>query len=139
MDSLAADGESDVFVVETDLDVTYRYARAAGDFNPIHLDDEFARSVGLPGRILHGLWTMAQLARVHTQNGGPASLRSLSVEFRGYGQPGKPLEIRCDVKEQNGREIVVEGVVEQMGTPIVLNARARVAQTRSSGLGCRDD
>ena len=40
-----------------------RYQGASGDFNPIPLDDEFARSVGLPGRILHGLYTMALVAR----------------------------------------------------------------------------
>ena len=51
--------------VTPDRYVTYRYAGASGDFNPIHLDDEFARSVDLPGKILHGLWTMAQVARVH--------------------------------------------------------------------------
>ena len=49
--------------VTPDRYVTYRYAGASGDFNPIHLDDEFARSVGLPSKILHGLWTMAQVAR----------------------------------------------------------------------------
>ena len=45
--------------VTPDRYVTYRYAGASGDFNPIHIDEEFARSVGFPGRILHGLWTMA--------------------------------------------------------------------------------
>ena len=55
--------------VTPDRYLTYRYAGASGDFNPIHLDDEFARSVGLPGRILHGLWTMAQCARA--QGDGP--------------------------------------------------------------------
>ena len=46
--------------------LTVRYAGASGDFNPIHIDEEFARAVGLPGRILHGLWTMAQVARAQT-------------------------------------------------------------------------
>ena len=49
--------------VTPDKYLTVRYAGASGDFNPIHIDDEFARSVGLPGRILHGLWSMAQVAR----------------------------------------------------------------------------
>ena len=56
--------------VTPDRYLTYRYAGASGDYNPIHLDDEFARSVGLPGRILHGLWTMAQVARAQTEAGG---------------------------------------------------------------------
>ena len=51
-----------------------RYAGASGDFNPIHIDEEFARAVGLPGRILHGLWTMAQVARAQTEAaGGPST------------------------------------------------------------------
>jgi acyl dehydratase len=72
--------------VTPDPYLTIRYAGASGDFNPIHIDEEFARRVGLPGRILHGLWTMAQVARAAEQaGGGPASLRSLSVQFRGMG------------------------------------------------------
>ena len=65
--------------VTPDRYVTYRYAGASGDFNPIHLDDEFARSVGLPGRILHGLWTMAQVARAQGEAAGdPLALESRS-------------------------------------------------------------
>jgi acyl dehydratase len=89
-------------------DTTVRYAGAAGDFNPIHLDDEFARSVGLPGRILHGLWTMAQVARAQTDAaGGPASLKRLSVQFRGLGLPGEEIVVTSKVREQgDGRATV---------------------------------
>jgi acyl dehydratase len=76
--------------VMPDRYVTYRYAGASGDFNPIHLDDEFARSVGLPGRILHGLWTMAQVARAQ---GDGLALRSLSVQFRAPGVPEQEITI----------------------------------------------
>ncbi len=76
--------------VTPDRYLTYRYAGASGDFNPIHLDDEFARSVGLPGRILHGLWTMAQVARAQ---GDGLKLRSLSVQFRGMGVPEQEITI----------------------------------------------
>src|SRR5664279_3227682 len=72
--------------VTPDRYLTVRYAGASGDFNPIHIDEEFARQVGLPGRILHGLWTMAQVARAHTEAlGGPDRLERLSVQFRGMG------------------------------------------------------
>ena len=77
--------------VTPDRYVTYRYAGASGDFNPIHLDDDFARSVGLPGRILHGLWTMAQVARAQ---GDGLKLRSLSVQFRGMGVPEQEIVVR---------------------------------------------
>ena len=67
-------------------DSLVRYAGASGDFNPIHIDEEFAKSVGLPGRILHGLWSMAQVARAQTETaGGPEKLKALSVQFRGMG------------------------------------------------------
>jgi acyl dehydratase len=89
--------------VTPDRYVTYRYAGASGDFNPIHLDDEFARSVGLPGRILHGLWTMAQVAR--SLDAG-LDLRSLSVQFRGVGVPEEEITITS-----NGTgEVEVEAV-----------------------------
>jgi acyl dehydratase len=83
--------------VTPDPYVTVRYAGASGDFNPIHIDDEFARSVGLPGRILHGLWMMAQVARAVTDaaSGTRAdeqeALRSLSVNFRGMGLIGEEI------------------------------------------------
>jgi acyl dehydratase len=76
--------------VTPDKYVTYRYAGASGDFNPIHLDDEFARSVGLPGKILHGLWTMAQCARAQ---GDGLELKSLSVQFRGMGVPEQEITV----------------------------------------------
>ena len=52
--------------VTPDRYVTYLYAGASGDFNPIHIDPEFAKAVGLPGNILHGLYSMAQVARAAT-------------------------------------------------------------------------
>src|SRR5260221_2920147 len=61
------------------------YAEASGDRNPIHLDDEFARSVGLPGVIAHGLLQMGLAARVA---GNPSRLRRLSVRFAGMVRPG---------------------------------------------------
>jgi len=87
--------------VTPDKYLTYRYAGASGDFNPIHLDDEFARSVGLPGRILHGLWTMAQCARAQ---GDGLKLRSLSVQFRGMGVPEQEIVVTSTVRD------VVDGV-----------------------------
>jgi acyl dehydratase len=80
--------------VTPDPYVTVRYAGASGDFNPIHIDEQFARSVGLPGRILHGLWSMAQVARAVTESsGGPEQLQSLSASFRGMGSIGEEIVI----------------------------------------------
>jgi acyl dehydratase len=90
-------------------DTTVRYAGASGDFNPIHLDDEFARSVALPGRILHGLWTMAQVARAQTEAaGGPTTLKRLSVQFRGLGLPGEEIVITSTVREEADGHAIVD-------------------------------
>jgi acyl dehydratase len=65
------------------------YAEASGDHNPIHLDDAFARSVGLPGVIAHGLLQMGLLAVVAAEAaGGPSHLRSMSCRFAGMVVPG---------------------------------------------------
>ena len=86
--------------VTPDRYLTVRYAGASGDFNPIHIDDEFAKNVGLPGRILHGLWTMAQVARAHTEAaGGPEQLKALGVQFRGMGLLGEEITVTGTVRE----------------------------------------
>ncbi len=59
-----------------------RYARASGDHNPIHQDDEVARSVGLPGVIAHGMYTMALAARALDEwAGGPGRVVELGCKF----------------------------------------------------------
>ncbi len=65
------------------------YAEASGDHNPIHLDDAFARSVGLPGVIAHGMLQMGIAATVAAEaGGGPEHLRRFSVRFAGMVVPG---------------------------------------------------
>ena len=111
--------------VTPDRYVTYRYAGASGDFNPIHLDDEFARSVELPGRILHGLWTMAQVARAHGEAGGdPLALKSLSVQFRGLGVPEKEITIISTLKSEGDGEAVFDCEAVQDGNKLVRRGRA---------------
>ena len=114
--------------VTPDRYVTYRYAGASGDFNPIHLDDEFARSVGLPSKILHGLWTMAQVARAQTEaGGGPHTLRRLQVQFRGMGLPEHEVTVTGTVHEVRDGVAVVHTVAEQDGKAIIRNAEAEIA------------
>jgi len=113
--------------VTPDRFLTVRYAGASGDFNPIHIDDEFARSVGLPSKILHGLWTMAQVARAHTAAaGGPEHLKRLSVQFRGIGLPEQEIVVSGTVREANGSRIVIDTVAEQGGNQIIRNAEAEI-------------
>jgi acyl dehydratase len=113
--------------VTPDKYLTVRYAGASGDYNPIHIDEDFAKQVGLPGRILHGLWTMAQVARAQTQAaGGPASLRRLSVQFRGMGLPERELTVTGTVRESEDGRVVVDTVAEQDGNQIIRNAEAEL-------------
>jgi acyl dehydratase len=114
--------------VTPDPYVTVRYAGASGDFNPIHIDEEFARSVGLPGRILHGLWTMAQVARAHTDAaGGPEKLKRLSVQFRGMGRMGEEIVVSGTVREVADGVAVVDSQAEQAGSRLIRNAVAEIA------------
>jgi acyl dehydratase len=104
---------------------TYTYAGASGDFNPIHLDDEFARSVELPGKILHGLWTMAQVARVQGEAvGDPLALKSLSVQFRGMGVPEKDITITSKLKSSADGEAVFDCEAVQDGNKLVRRGKA---------------
>jgi len=106
--------------VTPDRYVTVRYAGASGDFNPIHVDDEFARSVGLPGRILHGLYTMAQVARALTDaGGGPHSLQRLDVTFRGMALPEREITVTGTVTQVSDGVATVEVRAEQDGKAIV--------------------
>jgi acyl dehydratase len=107
--------------------LTVRYAGASGDFNPIHIDEEFAKQVGLPGRILHGLWTMAQVARAQTEAaGGPQSLARLAVQFRGMGVPEAELEVTGEVREVRDGVAIVDTRAVQNGKAIIRNAEAEV-------------
>ena len=124
---MSAPGDPFELSVTPDRYLTVRYAGASGDFNPIHIDDEFARSVGLPGRILHGLWSMAQVARAHTEQfGGPESLVALSVQFRGMGVPEKDVIVRGTITEAGEDGVRTRAEATQDGTRIVRNALGEI-------------
>jgi acyl dehydratase len=111
--------------VTPDKYLPHRYAGASGDFNPIHIDPEFAKAVGLPRNILHGLYSMAQVARAHTEaTGDPRALRRLEVQFRGMGFPEQEMTVTATVVQAGDREIVTETVAEQGGNQIIRNASA---------------
>ena len=114
--------------VTPDAGLTKRYAAASGDPNPIHTDEEFARNVGLPGCILHGLYSMAQVARANTAaaGGDPRKLKRLAVQFRGMGFPEQEITVSGTVKDERGGRIVVDTVAEQNGNAIIRNAEAEL-------------
>jgi acyl dehydratase len=124
---LEAGGELAVLTVTPDAGASARYAGASGDFNPIHLDDDFARSVGLPGRILHGLYTMALVARAATEAaGGPEHLRRLAVQFRGAAVPAEEITVSGTVTAREGRHVTLTISAHQLGKAIIRGASAEL-------------
>jgi acyl dehydratase len=111
--------------VTPDKYLPFRYAGASGDFNPIHLDPELAKAVGFPSNILHGLWSMAQVARaaVEEAGGDPRKLKRLSVQFRGIGLPEQEIVITATEKGDD----LLDLVARQGEREIVKNAEAELA------------
>jgi acyl dehydratase len=114
--------------VTPDKYLPHRYAGASGDFNPIHIDPEYAKQVGLPGNILHGLWMMAQVARANAAlaGGDPTALKRLSVQFRGLGIPEQEIVVSGEVKEVNGNHVTTECVAKQGDKRVIRTAEAGV-------------
>jgi acyl dehydratase len=80
-----------------------KYAGASGDFNPIHWDERFAKSVGLPDVIAHGMFTMAQGGRYVTDwAGDPGAVVDYGVRFSSM----------VVVPHDGGTEIEISGVIE---------------------------
>lgn len=113
--------------VTPDAGLTKRYAEASGDMNPIHIDEEFAKSVGLPGCILHGLWSMAQVARAHGEAvGDPLALKRLEVQFRGMGFPEQEIVVTAEVTDAAEGRVVTSTEAAQGENRIIRNATAEL-------------
>ncbi|HET7053110.1 MAG TPA: MaoC/PaaZ C-terminal domain-containing protein [Solirubrobacterales bacterium] len=115
--------------VTPDKYLPHRYAGASGDFNPIHIDPEFAKAVGLPSTILHGLYMMGLVARASAEGAGdgdPRSLKRLSVEFRGMGAPETEIAVTGTVESVEGGKVVIDLVAAQGENVTIRNAEAEV-------------
>src|SRR6187397_309585 len=114
--------------VTPDKYLPHRYAGASGDFNPIHIDDEFAKMVGLPRNILHGLYTMGLVAKANAAvaDGNPRALKRLSVQMRGMGVPEQEIVVTGTVKSSDGSRLVVDTVATQGDTTLIKNAEAEL-------------
>ena len=100
------------------------YAEASGDHNPIHLDDDFARTVGLPGIIAHGLLQMGLMATVAADAaGGPHRLRRLYCRFAGMVVPGDTVTFTAEPAGPGRLEL---RAVNQRGEPVLTKSIAEV-------------
>jgi hydroxyacyl-ACP dehydratase HTD2-like protein with hotdog domain len=105
-----------------------QYAGASGDFYEIHYDQDFARSTGLPGVILHGLLKAAFLGQLVTDWAGDRGrLESLEVSYRGLDLPAQPCRCRGLVTAVDGNRVELEiwsenpdGQKTTVGTAVVL-------------------
>jgi acyl dehydratase len=118
--------------VTPDKYLPHRYAGASGDFNPIHIDPEFAKAVGLPNTILHGLYMMGLVARVSTEaaGGDPRALKRLSVQFRGMGAPETEIVVSGTVKSVEGSATLRRSSSCREGGPPGRPPRIRACSTR---------
>ncbi|MFI7058586.1 MaoC family dehydratase [Streptosporangium canum] len=97
------------------------YAGASGDFNPIHWNERFAKTVGLPDVIAHGMFTMAQGGRFVTDwVGDPGAIVDYGVRF-------SSMVVVPD--DEQGAVITVSGVIEEK----LEDNRVVVALTARSG------
>ena len=122
-----------------DLEVTITrdqiraYADASGDQNPIHLDDEVARAVGLPGVIAHGMLNYGLLSRALTDwLGDPGRLRSLRVRFSSMVQPGDSVRARARVRsidEAAGTAVLEAWMENRDGVRVLSKAEAEITTT----------
>ena len=122
-----------------DADQTYRYAEASGDPMQIHLDEEFAKSVGLPGIIIHGLCTMAFTSVAVIENlaaDDPTRLRRLAVRFASIALPEQTITTRIwetgELAEEDGlgnsaREAYSFETESDAGATVIKDGRAEIA------------
>ncbi|MGA7912133.1 MAG: MaoC/PaaZ C-terminal domain-containing protein [Candidatus Dormiibacterota bacterium] len=101
------------------------YAEASGDRNPIHLDEEFAKSVGLPGVIAHGLLQMGLMATVASAaTGGPERLRRLYCRFAGMVEPGDTVTFAAETTAPGHLEL---SAINQRGEAVLTKSVAEFA------------
>lgn len=98
------------------------YAEASGDRNPIHLDDDIARSVGLPGLIAHGMLQMGLMGVIAAEAaGGPDKLTRLYCRFAGMVLPGDTVTFTAEAAGPGKLEL---RAVNQKGEAVLTKSSA---------------
>ena len=120
--NLEIEKEIKPFEIEIDKYRPYYYAGASGDFNPINLDDNFAKQVGLAGAILHGLCTMAYVYRSVMENNDPSKIKKIKVRFRQIVRPLDKLTIKGKVSSIENNLTSIELVAENQKSEQVITS-----------------
>jgi acyl dehydratase len=116
--------------VHVDDDQTFRYRDASGDMMPIHVDEGFAKSVGLPGIIAHGLCTMAMCSQAvvtTVADGDPSRLKRLAVRFAANVFPGNDVVTEIYEAGGSGDRKVYAFEATSAGATVIKNGLAEVA------------
>lgn len=117
---------------QIDKDQTFRYKEASGDFNPIHVDENFAKMAGLPGIIVHGLCTMAFISKVMIDKlcgGDPLKLKRLRVRFTRPVFPGQSITTKVwPDGERDGRGIYAFETFNPSAQAVIRAGIAEVAR-----------
>lgn len=106
-----------------------RYADASGDQNPIHQDEAFARSVGLPDVIAHGMLTMGLVASAVEQIAAGRPVASFSTRFAApvvvpSGEDGTTVDVLVTVLSKNAEAVTLDAAVSVAGTKVLSRTRA---------------
>lgn len=131
-DASLREREPDAEISQTfDPDQTYRYAEASGDPMQIHLDEQFAKSVGLPGIIIHGLCTMAFTSVAAIKHGcadDSTRLKRLAVRFAGIALPEQTITTRVwDAGEADGGATLAYETTSDAGAIVIKDGLAEIA------------
>lgn len=108
------------FEIEVNKYQPYYYAGASGDFNLIHIDNDFAKSVGLGGIILQGLCTMAYAYKSVAQDNDPSKIKKIKVRFRQVVRPLDKLTVKGKIVNTEGGKTSLELVVENQKSEQVI-------------------
>jgi 3-hydroxybutyryl-CoA dehydratase len=109
-----------------------RYAEASGDFNPIHINEEFARKTPAGGTIAHGMLVLAYISQLMTSSFGQSWLRSgtLGVRFRAPARPGDVLTVSGKVVRvedvEDKRQITCDVLCANQNNEVIINGEAKV-------------
>lgn len=108
------------------------YAKASKDFNPIHIDEDFARNTPLGGTIAHGMLILAYISQMLTANFGNRWLEGgkLNVKFKTPARPGDRLSVSGTVRKimdtETGRKLRCDILCRNQKSELIISGDAEI-------------